>query len=231
MFDKLKDVMHQATDMAKAMKFDPSKFNDPVAEQIDWRTISRSSTNFKTHKLVTDGVNRAEFKPSLNVIFFSLIFIGVAVGFLIYWLPQELEQGISFTAEGLMPFIFPLIFGGVGVIFFLKYRTPIVFDKLTGAFWKGKNEPDHHTNLSSMKNGASLEEIHALQLLRRYNRKNSSSSSGSSSSRRGYYVYELNIVLKDGTRKHVLAHGGRRAMHDDASELAEFLGVPLWAVT
>ena len=79
-----------------------------------------------------------------------------------------------------------------------------------------------------LEDGAHLDDVHALQLLRKYVRRNNSSSS-SSSSRRGYYVYELNLVLKDGTRRFVVSHGSGNSLMNDAKKLSEFLNVPVWS--
>lgn len=41
-------------------------------------------------------------------------------------------------------------------------------------------------------------------------------------------LYQLNLVLKDRTRRNVMAHGDLPAMEADAQTLASRLGVPLW---
>ena len=59
-------------------------------------------------------------------------------------------------------------------------------------------------------------------------RVSSSSSSGGSSR---YYSYELNLVLKDGTRLNVVDHGGKSLLNANAETLAQFLNVPVWDAT
>ncbi len=53
----------------------------------------------------------------------------------------------------------------------------------------------------------------------------SSSSKGSS---RSYQTYELNLVLADGrfTRVNLTCHADEQAIHEDARQLADFLGKP-----
>ena len=228
MLDKLKEAVRSVSDLSKAMQFDPSKFDDPIAEQTEWTTLSQSSTNFKTHKLVTDDVNRAEFKATLGATLFSGIFMGIGLIAFIVWVNTVLQEGISFTFDSLGLLLFPVIFGGVGYYLFRRNRKPIVFDKLKNAFWRSNEEPDHHTDIRMLEDGAHLDDVHALQLLRKYVRRNNSSSS-SSSSRRGYYVYELNLVLKDGTRRYVVSHGSGNSLMNDAKKLSEFLNVPVWS--
>ncbi len=227
MFDKIKEAVRKAQDVGNALKFDPSKFDDPIAEQTEWTTLSRNSTSFKTHDLVTDGVNRAEFKATLGASLFGGLFMVIGgIAFLV-WLNSVFQEGLSFTFDSLGLLLFPLIFGGAGYFLFRLYRTPIVFDKLNMTYWKSANEPDHHADIKNMDNAAHLDDIHALQILRKYVRSNSNRSSGSSG--RGYYVYELNLILKDGTRRAVVAHGSGNSLLRDVQKLSQFLNVPIWS--
>jgi len=51
------------------------------------------------------------------------------------------------------------------------------------------------------------------------------------SANRPFTSYELNLVLKDGSRRNLVDHGNLPALRDDARELAGFLIVPLWDAT
>ena len=63
-----------------------------------------------------------------------------------------------------------------------------------------------------------LYQVHALQIIREYVRGNKSS----------YYSYELNLILKDGSRKNVVDHGSIKQLQKDAQTLGQFLGIPVW---
>jgi hypothetical protein len=93
-------------------------------------------------------------------------------------------------------------------------RAVMVFDKREGVFWR---TPGSETSGVRYP----LERVHALQLLAERMR---------SSSRRGgsYYSYELNVVLDDGKRVHIVDHGKRPQIEADAAALGEFLEKPIW---
>ncbi|WP_339137438.1 MAG: hypothetical protein WGN25_05270 [Candidatus Electrothrix sp. GW3-4] len=44
----------------------------------------------------------------------------------------------------------------------------------------------------------------------------------------GDYSYEIDLILKDGTRINAMGHGKKSKIQEDAKILAEFLGKPLW---
>lgn len=102
---------------------------------------------------------------------------------------------------------FLLMVAGLAVIAVTGYLvfpslTPKTFDKQTGLFSKAS----HHFR---------LDDIAALQLL-------------VSQSRSGYYSYELNLVLVDGTRFNVIETGGsQRVVHEYVRTLAAFLEKPV----
>jgi len=43
-----------------------------------------------------------------------------------------------------------------------------------------------------------------------------------------YISYELNLVLRDGSRLNITDHGHLKSLRPEAVRLAEFLDVPLW---
>ncbi len=198
--------------------FDPSIFNDSVAKTISWTPVVSGGSNFKTHKYYSDGYNRAEFKMSIGAKAFTFLFmlIGVAVPTLIL-LTADFE-GVSdrFFIAG-----FGLIFFAAGAFLFYNYGKPVVFDKMKGFYWKGWNKPDHTTDRIAVKNRVPISEIYALQLIKEFVRSDKSS----------YFSYELNLVLKDGTRLNVVDHGKGTILRQDAQQLSSFLGKPLWDAT
>jgi hypothetical protein len=65
--------------------------------------------------------------------------------------------------------------------------------------------------------------IHAVQLISKYNEDSSSEGAAV-----GYYSFELNLVLENGSRVNVVSHGDKERMVSDAEEVTKFLGKPLW---
>jgi hypothetical protein len=199
--------------------FDPSTLDDPVAMQTEWTPARGGGASFKTHKLVTAGTNRLEFRAAAGArVFYSiflLIGVGVVVGFtfaLVAGKIPKIDPGL------IIPFLVGTVFAGVGGALLYFGTAPIVFDTQKGYFWKGRKAPDEVFNKSSIKHLAKLEEIHALQLISEYCRSDKSS----------YYSYELNLVLQDATRINVVDHGNKAKLREDAATLSAFLDTPIW---
>ncbi len=106
----------------------------------------------------------------------------------------------------------------VSLLLFYVVIKPIVFDKCSGLYWKGRTRHGLPPKPGELKQSALLSEVHALQLIPEWVR-------GSENS---YYSYELNLVLNDCRRLNVVDHGGRRCIREDAEFLAQFLDVPVW---
>jgi len=199
--------------------FDPASFNDSLALKTSWTPAKRGGTNFRTHKLVIIDPNRLEFKASIGAKLFYLLFPLVGIGILIFFPFPGLSSGeFSFNIDTIIPLLFGLAFIVAGVSLFYFGTTPIVFDKRSGFFWKGRKSPDNIINPNSLKHFTDLDQIHALQLISEYCRGNKSS----------YYSYELNLVLEDGNRIVVVDHGNRTGLRDDAGALSDFLDKPVW---
>lgn len=216
MFKKLIEKLQSfATDRKT---FDPARFNDPIALQIQWTPAKSGGTNFRTHKLVEVDINRVEFKASVAAKLFCSIFMFVGIATMIIFFVVELSSGkITLDSEMIFPLVMGLVFAVVGGSLFYYVTTPIVFDKYKGSFWRDRKGPDDVGDRRELKHYTELENIHALQLLSEF-------CSGKSS----YYSYELNLVLKDGRRINVVDHGNLKKLREDAQTLSGFLGKLIW---
>jgi len=219
MLDKIKTFIENASTRET---FDPSKFNDPVAEKTEWIPLKRGGTNMKTHNLVEKHPQRVEFKMTVGILLFSILFIivGVFAGVFISW---DVFSGVAqFTLRDHWPaLLFFFSFSGTGLIVLRSGSKPIVFDKHSGFYWKGRTEPDISTAGSEQKDNCRLSDIYAIQILRERVRGDEKS----------YNSYELNLVKKDGNRLNVVDHGKRDAIRADANKLSEFLGKPVWDIS
>ncbi len=195
--------------------FDPSQFGDPLATKVEWSPLRTDRGNFRTHKLVVVNFDRLAFRATVQGKFFALMFLLFGAVFTLAIVSGFSSGRIDLkTCVALMA---SLGFCAVGVGFLYSWTTPIVFDRQTGYFWKGRKAPDELSDLSSLKNVVSFKEIHALQLL-------------ASRGMRRYGNYEMNLVLTNGERLNVVAYGacGRRILRQDAATVAQFLGKPVW---
>ncbi len=126
--------------------------------------------------------------------------------------PAFVMAGIcAATGIGASFLLFPcgLLFGAVflvGAVALMRH-SPRVFDATRRECMIGKQTVE-------------FAQIHALQVLEER-------VSGSEDSP-NYTSYELNLVLKDGSRLNVLDHGDRARLERDAELLAKMLGCPIW---
>lgn len=218
MLDKMKNWIKKVTEVTP---FDASRFNDPLAETIDWTPLKGGGSNFHTHKMVEVDHHRMEFRPTLGARFFAGIFIVVGIAFPILFLFAGAEGTETETAGATLGIVaFGLVFAGVGGGMMYVMGKPRVFDKWAGMYWKGHKKPDllYKADDKDKKNAAMLRDIYAIQLLREYVRSDKSS----------YYSYELNLILKNGSRINVIDHGKQSEIIEDARKLGNFLGKPVW---
>ncbi|MEM6264787.1 MAG: hypothetical protein AAGI38_19905 [Bacteroidota bacterium] len=203
---------------------DPAIFNDPLALEVEWVPLKGGGANLKTHKLVSKGPGRLEFRVSGGATVFYLIFFVIGVGAMLgatgYYLFQN---GFTFNGEdfhrSIMLTIFGLLFGTPGAAMLYFGSMPQVFDKERGYFWRGWKEPNRFgMPEEGPKLLIPLEDIHALQLL-------AERVSGSKSS---FYSYELNLILTSGERVNVVDHGNWRQLQKDTEKIAELIQIPIW---
>jgi hypothetical protein len=216
----LKDLLQKLQNLTRTpTAFDPSQFNDPLAMQTEWTPAKGGGANFKTHNLVEVNFNHIEFRSSVGAKIFYLIFLVAGLGIMIGFTASNISAGnVALNIETLFPIVFGLIFAGLGGTLLYFGTSPIVFDKGLRKFWKGRKSPREVFDESEIKKFASFENIHAIQLISEYVRSNKSS----------YYSYELNLVLKDGSRINVIDHGNKNKIRENAAALSAFLEKQVW---
>lgn len=217
--NKIKDFLERITDQPH---FDPSSIDDPLASKIDWNPAKRGGASFKTHNLVKTKYDRIEFHASKGAKLFCGVFMLVGLGVLIVFFPFDFSTSkFYFDENKIIPALVGLFFSIVGGGMLYFGTAPIVFDKQSNLFWKGRKSPHKMYRRSytpKNKNSVELENIHALQLLSEYCSSNKSS----------YYSYELNLILNNGERINVIDHGSKNKIREDAETLSQFLGKPVW---
>ena len=202
-----------------AKAFDPLEIGDPLAARTGWWPMRGSGTSsFRSHRLVHADADQVRFSPTVKL----RLLLGVvpAIGAVVI---SGAGAGVI-MASNFGPFIVQAIGGlaivGVGLLLYYAFFTPIVFDRREGMCWKGHGPPQAIVDSARVDHYALLEDVHAVQSLRFH------VSTGDGGS--GYHACELNLVLHDGRRIHLLCQGHDASMGRDAQALAEFLRVPLW---
>lgn len=197
--------------------FDPTLFGHPLAAKTGWSPMSGGGTNFRTHTGSLVSPDRFEFVASIGLYAFAGVFalVGGVAPLMVYLGRDPRSMDPAFH----LILIFPVAFLGAAGYLWRHLGRPAVFDRREGWYWKGRTPPTEDPSVGTGKNARPLSDIKAIQLIPESVR----SKNGS------YTSWELNLVLADGTRLHVVDHGSESAMREDAAALASFLSVPLWS--
>lgn len=217
MFKKIKAKIESMQPQNVAV--DLSRFNDPLAENVDWNPLKRGGSNFRTHKLKnSNDPIRLAFQATKGALFFSGVFAVAGLIIPIVMISQNLKDVATFSnPENFFIAAFSLLFVGAGIGMAYYFNRPIVFDKQIGYFWKGRKVPQMYSK-QNPKNSVRLDKIHAIQLI----------SERVKSDKGSYLSYELNLILRDGSRINVIDHGSAESVRTDAKHLSSFLGKPVW---
>lgn len=217
MFEKMVNKLQKVVD--ERGTFDPSRFNDPVAMATAWTSVPCGGPS--GDQLVEVHTGRLEYRASLRAKLAFLVFILIGLAILIGFTSQRLAAGgLSFDKDTILPILIGLALAAGGCYLLYYGTAPVVFDKGTGFFWKGRKSPETVFDVKLPKDCVRLEEIHALQLIACY-------CSGGHKTR-GHYRYEINLVLKDGQRVNVVVHDNKEKARQEGAALTLFLDIPLW---
>ena len=189
--------------------------DDPLASKVAWSPMKGGGTNFKTHRLVIQGEDRALFMATKGYQLFSSIFLGTGLlTFIIgFWIEPTSSGGFN---ERIFLLLFSLPFFAIGVFLLRSAHKYVGFEFSQGYFVRGRRPRGNLFLAPKTKfyEKVPLNRIYALQFL--------------SERLSDYSSYEFNLILNDGSRIHVLDHGGKSAMHQDIQTIAEMLGVKVW---
>ena len=210
--EKMKTKAEQAM-AVESVDVAHDRFNDEFSHEVDWSPLKPGGSNFGTHYLVTpeSGGRTLMFKATKGGLVFGLVFllIGLAILAFMFWRIAS-GQGFELLWVGLLiglPF-------AVAGFFLMRWLTkPRVFDLVSRDYYAGFKKPDREQDKC-----IDLNRVKALQLITEKVR----------SSKSRYNSYELNLILKDGSRVSVVDHGNYEQMLLDAEQLAKALHVPLW---
>ncbi len=184
-------------------RVDPLDFKESIAREAEWSPLQTTSAGFKTRMLVRGtGTLRLKATPAARSMAMTMLLMGmIAVALAVR---EFLSRGLAI--ESGFPFVVGGIFVLVGIWLFYDSFRPIVFDLRRGTFrrgWSPRSLP--------------LSEVGGVQLL-------SFESVGESM----YTAFELNLLLHDGTRVHVVCHGDRAAIEHQGETIGGLVGKPVF---
>jgi hypothetical protein len=124
-------------------------------------------------------------------------------------------QNWLFSQGGMWIFV-PVIISWAGIFIIVRWFKKKIFDFYTQSFYSY-----FFSKKTDWFNGDTpLQNIHAIQIL---------SSLHSSSPR--YYNYQINIVLKDSSRKNITTFSNISTCQESAWKIAQRLNVPVWDIS
>ncbi len=209
----LKNIISQLTGDQNLPQFDPSLLQDPLAMKTAWTPLAGGGSNFKTAGLHSVDEQRMEFRASAGMKLMAVVFVVMGLVLAAIFFSKKPE-----TMRDYIPVAMGVIFAVSGAGMFYSACTPTVFDLGHGYFCRSRKKPERMIAPSKLKRYAPLNRVHALQIIAEFCKSKNSS----------YYSYELNLVLDDGSRVHVIDHGNHLALRTDAQTLSHFLNKPLW---
>lgn len=203
---------------------DTSQFNDPIASQIEWSPMTYGVKAHQHYKLEEkpNGISLLvpQWKSSIPGWLYLLIPMGLMFFFTSPY-PYFDDKGITQTTV-LEYFKFISFEEWLGVvltplILFVLYpihrvrrgrKYPVAFDRYNKELLRG---------VSTIPFG----DIYGFQIIYKRTIGTIETSSYSSS--------ELNLVLKNGIRLHLIADPSLKSITDTAEQIVSFLKVPIWS--
>ncbi|MCB0641801.1 MAG: hypothetical protein KDC44_09190 [Phaeodactylibacter sp.] len=187
---------------------------DPLANTVDWSPLVGGGTNFRTHKLSWAGPEKALFTATRGYQIFSYLFLGIG---LIAWIAAFLmPASAGFFNERWLVILFSLPFAGVRIYLLRSANRYVAFDFAAGDFVQTKRPKGQWfvAKQDAFYERVPLGDIYAFQLL--------------SEPLSDYSSYEFNLILRDGSRIHVVDHGDRKSLLQDMETLAARLDCGIW---
>lgn len=167
--------------------------------------------SFETH--IAKETNEVfKFLPSTKFALYTLMYLSLALA--CYFFGMQLwpiDNGLSVI--GFLLLGASLVFAFAFVYFLKDFFIRNVFSKKLGYFYRG------YINIRFLRNNkVSLDDIVAIQIL------------GEITSEQivPFNSFELNLVLKNSERIHVIDHANLKSIIEDSNKLSKFLNVPIW---
>ena len=185
---------------------------DDLKKSVSTEFMYHGGASFETHISVLKKGYLFKFIPSVKYALYTIMYLMLAIGAYFFGMNLfRIDNGLSVI--GLLLLGASLIFL-VAFLYFIKdYLKSIVFNKNSGIYYKG------YLNLRFFRNDkVNLDEIVALQILGEI----------TTEAIVPFNSFELNLVLQDSDRIHVIDHADVKNLIADADKLSDFLNVPIW---
>ncbi len=190
-----------------------------MPENLNWSPLVIGGSSYRTLKLMQASPSQWSYEPTGMHKAFPLIFI---------WSGAFMAIILLITIIG---FFIGIALVVIGIIWRRRQKKVIIFDFDKKAFWKGDKKLDtNNVNTAMLDDLVPFKEITGIQLLAEtvVTRTVSNNDSNFNNSPKVYDSYEMNLVLKNGSRVNVVDHGNFNIMKLEAEAIAKRIEVPVW---
>lgn len=209
--------MKQTTGNAFQGSFDPSIFDHPLAQSVEWFGLNRFAIPHIGVAMKTEEDGSIVFGPRIMSYVLAGFMLILPVLFGLFFL----RSISSLPTMKVLPVYGVLIIPVLGFLFQLA-GAYLLLSKSSFYFNKDLYRAGFRLivgrRLGTKMPEVQLNNVAALQLIARR-----TPSRGDKP-----ISYELNLVLKDGSRAHVVNYRRLQCLQEDAMQVAEKLSVPLW---
>lgn len=160
--------------------------------------------NFTTHRLTAPAPELRIFRATRQ---FQGFLAGIALIPLL--IGAFMAPANPWVLLAPLPFILGAAYG------FFSIGKPVVFDRASSVWYKGRKPP---------QGAPALEDIAGLQLLQKWMAASGTPEEGGGGI---YPSFQLNALLRDGRRENIVTGGHKTEIINDGRALAAFLGVSL----
>ncbi|MDP2205659.1 MAG: hypothetical protein Q8K65_05075 [Alphaproteobacteria bacterium] len=193
----LKKIAEKLGTFAQAR--DPAEFNDDIAKRTEWQAFNKANSNVNLNRLMSDPDGHHLFyKPTIGLYFLSSAFVFMGLFSTVIIIGSTIQEGKPIDKDVVVPVLFCLVFVVVGMGIFLGLRKRLRFDMTERCMITG----DNRTYFS---------DIHALQLVVQRGNKHRN--------------YQLNLVLRDAERVHVMNYADSKTARADTARIASAIGI------
>lgn len=201
---KLKSRINKLEEQISLKYNDPCQIEDARARKIDWRPIYSGGHSGLVLYDLEFNANSLTIQPSkvFKNLYRILLSVGVIIPLLAFKkINPSLDMDFLLSEHCVfftVSFV-PLI---IGLFLFKNSKKIITLNKHRGVTWNGSNF-------------IPWDEILAIQILKKKLDKKR-------------FTYELNIVLTDLNRRHLINVGSARDIKNKAETIGNYLNIPVW---
>lgn len=194
---------------------------DHLSAMTDWSPLRGGGKSFRSNKLVLTDNDRLEYKMTRKGLTNALPFLAIGLFLVAMALCDKFILPLDGVKSSLGCFLGGIAFSAVGSWLLYSDTIPIVFDRRMHIFCKGRRALFEGDNPQSKNIVVPLDRIRGIQILTETVQCRDSS----------FQSHELNLVLDNGNRIHLVDQGGLSKVRQDAETISRFLGIPILQMT